>query len=65
MSDPRNPTTPITPDALDPTTEPTPDPLPIPGAGGPVGGPTGEILDGANQPVSLPGERPPLSTDQA
>ena len=65
MTDPRNPSTPNTPDAVDPTVDPAPDPLPIPGAGGPATGPTGEVLDGANQPVSLPGDRPPLSTDRA
>ena len=65
MPDPRTPTTPGTPDVTDPTTELDPDPIPIPGAAGPVGGPTGEVLDGINQPIDLPGERPPLSTDQA
>ena len=63
MTDPRTPTNPGTPDVPDPTTELDPDPIPVPGAGGPVGGPTGEVLDGVNQPIHLPGERPPLSTD--
>jgi hypothetical protein len=41
------------------------DPMPLPGAAGPIGGsPTGELVDGVNQPVELPGERPPLATDQ-
>jgi hypothetical protein len=40
------------------------DPIPIPGAAGPLGGsPTGELVDGIDQPIDLPGERPPLSTD--
>jgi len=63
MTDPRNPSTPNTPDAVDPTADLVPDALPIPGAGGPAIGPTGELLDGAGQPVTLPGERPILSTD--
>jgi hypothetical protein len=41
------------------------DPMPLPGAAGPVGGsPTGELVDGVNQPVELPGERLPRTTDQ-
>jgi hypothetical protein len=51
---------PVAPDA---DTVPV-DPIPLPGAAGPLGGsPTSEILDGVNQPISLPGDRPPLSTD--
>ena len=65
MTDPRTPHTPATPDVPDPTTELDPDPIPVPGAGGPAVGPAGEVLDGVNQPVHLPGERPPLSTDEA
>ena len=65
MTDPRTPSNPGTPDVPDPTTQLDPDPIPVPGAAGPVVGPTGEVLDGANQPINLPGERPPLSTDQA
>ena len=64
MADPRTPSTPP-PDVPDPTTELDPDPIPVPGAAGPVSGPTGEVLDGVNQPINLPGERPPLSTDEA
>jgi hypothetical protein len=38
--------------------------IPIPGAAGPMGGsPTGELVDAVDQPVQLPGQRPPLSTD--
>jgi hypothetical protein len=52
---------PIAPDA---ETGPLNDPMPIPGAAGPMGGSgTGDLVDGANQPVSLPGSRPPLTTD--
>jgi hypothetical protein len=52
---------PVAPDA---DTEPLADPIPIPGAAGPMGGSsTGELLDGVDQPITLPGERPPLSTD--
>jgi hypothetical protein len=56
-----------------PDTQPVPapdaegvaDPMPLPGAAGPVGGsPTGELVDGVNQPVELPGDPPPLSTDR-
>ncbi len=44
--------------------EPLVDPIPLPGAAGPVGGSiTGELVDGIDQPIDLPGERPPLSTD--
>ena len=44
--------------------EPIVDPIPLPGAAGPVGGSiTGELVDGIDQPIDLPGERPPLSTD--
>ena len=40
------------------------DPIPLPGAAGPLGGSlTGELVDGLDQPIDLPGERPPLSTD--
>jgi hypothetical protein len=43
---------------------PIPDPIQIPGGAGPLGGsPTGDLVDGLNQPIDLPGERPPLSTD--
>jgi hypothetical protein len=50
--------------APDADTEPIIDPIPIPGAAGPLGGsPTGELVDGIDQPIDLPGERPPLSTD--
>ncbi|HZO27423.1 MAG TPA: hypothetical protein VFH48_15690 [Chloroflexota bacterium] len=52
---------PIAPDA---DAEPFVDPIPLPGAAGPLGGsPTGELVDGIDQPIDLPGERPPLSTD--
>jgi len=52
---------PLAPDA---ETGPDTDPMPIPGAAGPMGGsPTGELVDGVDQPVRLPGDRPPLSTD--
>ena len=52
---------PLAPDA---DTEPLVDPIPLPGAAGPLGGSlTGELVDGIDQPVDLPGERPPLSTD--
>jgi hypothetical protein len=52
------------PAAPDADTVPPAEPLPIPGAAGPVGGsPTGDLVDGADQPVDLPGDRPPLSTD--
>ncbi|MCC6179026.1 MAG: hypothetical protein IT305_27265 [Chloroflexi bacterium] len=38
--------------------------IPLPGAGGPLGGsPSGEVVDGLNQSVDLPGDKPPLSTD--
>jgi hypothetical protein len=38
--------------------------MPIPGAAGPMGGSsTGELVDGLDQPIDLPGERKPLSTD--
>jgi hypothetical protein len=38
--------------------------MPIPGAAGPMGGsPTGELVDGVDQPITLPGDRPPLTTD--
>jgi hypothetical protein len=50
--------------APDADTEPLVDPIPLPGAAGPVGGSiTGELVDGIDQPIDLPGERPPLSTD--
>jgi len=52
---------------LAPDGESSPDatPLPIPGAAGPMGGsPTGELMDGVDQPVAAPGEPPPLATDQ-
>jgi hypothetical protein len=53
--------TPLAPDA---DAEPIIDPIPLPGAAGPLGGsPNGEPLDGVDQPINLPGERPPLSTD--
>ncbi len=64
MTDPRTPSTPR-PDVADPTSELVRVPIPVPGAAGPVSGPTGEVLDGVNQPINLPGERPPLSTDEA
>lgn len=52
---------PIAPDA---ETGPDGDPMPIPGAAGPMGGsPTGELVDAVDQPVKLPGDRPPLTTD--
>jgi hypothetical protein len=52
---------PIAPDA---DAEPIVDPIPLPGAAGPLGGaPNGELLDGVDQPINLPGERPPLTTD--
>jgi hypothetical protein len=52
---------PLAPDA---DIEPEADPMLIPGAAGPMGGSaTGELVDGVDQPVQLPGERPPLSTD--
>ena len=60
---PRDPTTgvPVAPDA---ETGPNVDPMPIPGAAGPMGGsPTGELVDGVDRPVLLPGDRPPLTTD--
>jgi hypothetical protein len=52
---------------LAPDAEASPDatPLPIPGAAGPMGGsPTGELIDGADQPIASPGTPPPLATDQ-
>ncbi|MFN8632856.1 MAG: hypothetical protein U0893_03305 [Chloroflexota bacterium] len=53
--------TPLAPDA---ESSPDAEPTPIPGAAGPMGGsPTGELLDGVDQPIRLPGDRPPLSTD--
>ncbi len=52
---------PVAPDA---DTEPLVDPIPLPGAAGPLGGSiTGDLVDGIDQPIDLPGERPPLSTD--
>lgn len=52
---------PVAPDA---DAEPIVDPIPLPGAAGPLGGsPTGELIDGIDQPIDLPGDRPPLSTD--
>jgi hypothetical protein len=68
MPDSRDPTTPAAPDAVpippDADTGPEADPMPIPGAAGPMGGsPTGELVDGVDQPVKLPGDRPPLTTD--
>ena len=64
-SKPANPTavtgTPIPADAQ---TGPDTEPMPIPGAAGPMGGSaTGELVDGVDQPVQLPGDRPPLTTD--
>jgi hypothetical protein len=64
-NDPTNPVPstglPIAPDA---ESGPDTDPMPIPGAAGPMGGsPTGELVDGVDQPVNLPGSRPPLTTD--
>ena len=62
----RPPTGPATgaPAAPDADAEPLVDPIPLPGAAGPLGGSlTGEFVDGIAQPVDLPGERPPLSTD--
>jgi hypothetical protein len=51
--------------APDADTEPEIDPIPIPGAAGPMGGSnTGELVDGVDQPIQLPGSRPPLSTDE-
>lgn len=68
MPNPNDPTrtTPSTglPIASDAETGPGADPMPIPGAAGPMGGsPTGELVDGVDQPVNLPGTRPPLTTD--
>ncbi|MGE3908519.1 MAG: hypothetical protein AB7K36_04165 [Chloroflexota bacterium] len=68
MSDQRNPRTPdnIVEEPLSPDAETGPaiDPLPIPGAAGPMGGSiTGEEVDGVNQRVQRPGDRPPLTTD--
>jgi len=52
---------PLAPDA---DASPEAEPIPIPGAAGPMGGsPTGELKDAVDQPIRLPGERPPLSTD--
>ena len=52
---------PVAPDA---DTVPVAEPMPIPGAAGPMGGsPTGDLVDGVDQPIDMPGERPPLSTD--
>jgi hypothetical protein len=52
------------PQAPDADTVPIADPIQIPGAAGPLGGsPTGDLVDGINQPIDMPGERPPLSTD--
>lgn len=51
---------------LAPDAEASPDatPLPIPGAAGPMGGsPTGELVDGLDQPITLPGSPPPPATD--
>lgn len=68
MTDRTDPTKPApatgTPIAPDAETGPGNDPMPIPGAAGPMGGsPTGELVDGVDQPVTLPGDRPPLTTD--
>ena len=52
------------PPSPDADVEPLVDPISLPGAAGPVGGSiTGELVDGIDQPINLPGERPPLSTD--
>lgn len=52
------------PQAPDAESGPETDPMPIPGAAGPMGGSlTGELVDGVDQPIQLPGDRPPLSTD--
>jgi hypothetical protein len=52
---------PVAPDAV---TSPIADPIPLPGAAGPLGGsPTGELVDGIDQPIDLPGDRPLLATD--
>jgi hypothetical protein len=52
---------PVAPDA---DTIPVADTIQLPGAAGPAGGsPTGELVDGIDQPIDLPGSRPPLSTD--
>lgn len=64
MPDPADPT--VTPVPAPPDAETGPDaaPMPIPGAAGPMGGsPTDELVDGVNQPVVLPGNKPPQSTD--
>lgn len=64
MSDPTDRTRTGAPDAPDAAPGQDVEPMPIPGAAGPVGGsPTGELVDGIDQPIDLPGERPPLSTD--
>ena len=52
------------PIASDGDAEPLIDPIPLAGAAGPLGGSlTGEVVDGIDQPIDLPGDRPPLSTD--
>jgi hypothetical protein len=68
MADRHNPAHPVPstgiPNAPDADTVPEGDPMPIPGAAGPMGGSgTGELVDGVDQPVKLPGDRPPLTTD--
>lgn len=67
VPDPRDPTeqpVPATPPVAPDAETPPADPLPIPGGAGPMGGSqTGEFVDGIDQPVRHPGERPPLSTD--
>ena len=52
---------------LAPDAESSPDatPLPIPGGAGPLGGsPTGDLIDGVNQPMRPPVAPAPLATDQ-
>jgi hypothetical protein len=52
------------PQAPDADASPEADPIPIPGAAGPMGGSlTGELVDAVDQPIQLPGQRPPLTTD--
>jgi hypothetical protein len=52
------------PPAADADAEPVIDPIPLPGAAGPLGGSnTGELVDAVDQPMTLPGQCPPLSTD--
>ena len=55
---------PANPPSSDADTESVLDPIPLPGAAGPLGGSmTGEQVDGIDQPLDVPGQRPPLSTD--